>query len=87
MIVVSDTTIISSLFKIGRLDLLPAAFPEVVIPVSVFEELKELEAFSYDISPIANATWMIVQEASDRDMVLELSQTLDPGESEAIVLA
>lgn len=87
MIVVSDTTILSSLFKIDRLDLLPSAFPKIVIPASVFEELKELESFGYDISVIANAAWISVQAASDRNMVLALSQSLDMGESEAIALA
>ncbi len=87
MIVVSDTTIISSLYKIGRLDLLPVAFPKVIIPVSVFEELKELESFGYDISAIVNAIGISIQAASDREMVLALSQSLDLGESEAISLA
>ncbi len=48
MIVVSDTTIISSLYKIGRLDLLPAAFPKVIIPlmdlIGLISRLKKIGA-------------------------------------------
>lgn len=39
MIVVSDTTPLISLMKIGRLDLLEKYFQEVQIPEAVFREL------------------------------------------------
>lgn len=40
MIIVSDTTPISELAKVDYLDLLPKIFGKVVIPQSVFNELK-----------------------------------------------
>lgn len=39
MIVVSDTTPLISLLKIGRLDLLEKLFGNVLIPQAVYEEL------------------------------------------------
>ena len=39
MIVVSDTTPLISLLKIGRLDLLKKLFGEIFIPQAVFNEL------------------------------------------------
>jgi len=41
MIIVSDTTPISELAKVGYLDLLPQLFGKVVIPQGVFNELPE----------------------------------------------
>lgn len=54
MIVVSDTTPLISLFKIGRLDLLEKLFGEVLIPRAVFSELTidgrfQMEAEQEDI--------------------------------------
>lgn len=39
MIVVSDTTLLISLLKIERLDLLEKLFGQVLIPQAVFDEL------------------------------------------------
>lgn len=39
MIVVSDTTAISTLYRIGKLDLLQLLFHEIILPNAVFEEL------------------------------------------------
>ena len=38
MIIVSDTTPLSELAKIGKLDLLQAVFGRVIIPQQVYEE-------------------------------------------------
>ncbi len=55
MIVASDTTAISSLYRIGKLDLLQLLFHEITLPTAVFEELTALETFGYDITAIKNA--------------------------------
>ncbi len=39
MIIVSDTTPLSELAKIGKLDLLHAVFGRVIIPQQVYQEL------------------------------------------------
>jgi len=87
MLVVSDTSPISTLFAIGELGLLRKVFGEVVIPEKVFAELSRLKDFGYDLSELKGATWLIVRPAQDTTAVKELSNQLDPGESEAIVLA
>lgn len=39
MIVVSDSTMLIGLAKLGKLDLLPKVFPKIYIPGEVFREL------------------------------------------------
>ncbi len=87
MLVVSDTSPISTLFAIGKLSLLHALFGEVVIPARVFAELSRLKDFGYDLTELEESSWLIVRPARDVTAVSDLSKQLDPGESEAIVLA
>ena len=87
MIVVCDTSPISALFLIGRLDLLEALFGDVYIPESVYNELLALEDFGIDILEIKNAPWLIKRSPTNADLVERLLQLLDNGESEAIALA
>lgn len=87
MLVVSDTSPISNLHVIGRLHLLHDLFGTIVVPAAVIAELSKLTDFGYDISAIENAPWISVQSASDTLAVSRLAKQLDPGESEAIILA
>jgi len=87
MVVVSDASPVSSLFVIGKLGLLHELFGNTILPSSVLFELSKLTDFGYDISPISQSKWIIVKSAEDIVAVSELSLQLDPGESEAIVLA
>ena len=87
MIVVSDTSPVLNLARIGRLSLLPSLFRQVLIPSAVYEELaaskKDLD-LALDLS---SEPWLLVATARDRRRVQELREDLDPGEAEAIVLA
>ncbi len=87
MIVVSDTTAISSLYRIGKLELLKILFHDIILPPAVFEELMELENFGYDIAAIKNADWIQVKHVTNHQLIFDLAKTLDLGESEAIALA
>ncbi|GEM_PF-1460895 len=87
MLVVSDTSPISTLFVVGKLNLLRDLFGEVVIPANVFAELSRLKEFGYDLADLENAPWLVVRPARDTTAVKDLSNQLAPGESEAIVLA
>ncbi|MDZ4679659.1 MAG: hypothetical protein SH848_03660 [Saprospiraceae bacterium] len=87
MIVVSDTTALSTLYLIDRLDLLKQMFGQVIIPQAVFDELLELELSGYDINIFKKADWLIVKDANHHHLISELQKELDLGESEAIVLA
>lgn len=87
MIVVSDTTAISTLYLINRLEWLEALFGQILIPQAVHAELIELESAGHDLQVIRKADWIKVHEVKNRQLVEQLLQNLDIGESEAIVLA
>ncbi|MFY8036621.1 MAG: DUF3368 domain-containing protein [Cyclobacteriaceae bacterium] len=90
MVVVSDTTAISNLYLIDKLWLLEKPYKEVIIPSSVYKELKDLKKnvegreIQFEIT-----TWIKIGEVRQKDLVtvLLLSLSLDRGEAEAIVLA
>lgn len=52
MIIISDTSPISNLLLIGQLTLLQALYGQLIIPESVFQEIKALETFGIDTAPI-----------------------------------
>ena len=79
MIVVSDTSPITSLLVIHRLTILEQLFSTVLIPPAVEAELK---AYHADLPPFIE-----VHELTDPEQALTLEESLDRGEAEAIVLA
>ncbi len=79
MIVVSDTSVVTALIQIKRVQLLADLFGSVVVPKAVADEL----AICHVKLPI----WLAVKELRDRGMVNKWAETLDVGESEAIALA
>ena len=87
MKVVSDTSVIGNLFLIDKLQLLNALFETVIIPDKVAEELKRLEAFGHDVHSIFQTDILSVKSVKNKEDVESLLEELDPGESEAIVLA
>lgn len=87
MIVISDTSVISNLIIIDRLDLLGDLFSEIIIPQAVETEILKLEEFDIDITQFKNADWISVQNPLNKRMEKELLRSLDKGESAAITLA
>ncbi len=86
-IVISDPSPVLTLALIGRLQLLPRRYRQVLIPSAAFEELT---ASKQDLPPAIDLTsepWLIVANAKDQARVQGLREHLDPGEAEAIVLA
>lgn len=79
MIVVSDTSIITSLIQIGQADLLQKLHGRVLIPPAVRDEL----AITHPTIP----AFLEVCPVQDRQRVTHLEVELDRGEAEAIVLA
>jgi len=79
LIVVSDTSPITALLSIGRIDLLKSVFDEVVVPAAVHDELLQY----HDSLP----SFLRVVKVRDRDDVAVLAMRLDRGEAEAISLA
>lgn len=79
MIVVGDTSPITALLSIGRIDLLKSVFDEVVVPSAVHDELLQYHE--------ALPTFLRVMKVRDKDGVAALAVRLDRGEAEAISLA
>jgi len=79
MIVVSDTSVITSLIQVGHAELLQELHGRVLIPRAVHLELLRTHA----IFP----AFIEVRVVVDRTRVADLEAELDLGEAEAIVLA
>ncbi len=80
MIVVSDTSPISNLIQIGKLDLLRDIFGEVIIPPIVQEEILELVSFGIDLKMFIAADWLSVHSVRDQSKITALLTDLDEGE-------
>ncbi len=89
MIVISDTTPLISLLKIGRVDLLKRLFGEVLIPQAVFDELTVNERYQLEAEQIRNRQFITVKSVRNLESanILKRATGLDQGESEAIILA
>ena len=89
MIVVSDTTPLISLIKIGRLELAEQLFGEVQIPDAVYTELIANPQFSEEAQQIQNSSFIkrvVIDDSKSVDL-LKRATGLDQGESEAIILS
>jgi uncharacterized protein len=82
LIVVSDTSPILNLARIGRLEILALLYGQVLIPPAVSAKINLVPA-----SDVASSSWLIVAVPKDQDCVRDLLRDLDAGEAEAIVLA
>ena len=89
MIVVSDTTPLISLMKVGHLELLKMYFGEVQIPTAVFNELRINPRFEDEAKQIEQCPFIHVVKVQDCKSVDLLCRAtgLDIGESEDIVLS
>lgn len=89
MIVVSDTTPLISLMKIGRLDLIEQLFGEVQIPDAVYVELVSNSKFREEAQQIQESPFIrrVVIEDGKAVELLRRATGLDMGESEAIILS
>jgi predicted nucleic acid-binding protein len=79
VIVVSDTTAITSLLKIQQADLLQSLFSTIIIPPAVAQELVRRH-------PVLPA-FIQINELGNRTGISSLLSQLDLGEAEAILLA
>lgn len=85
---VSDSTPLIHLAKVGRLELLREFFGEIIIPEAVYRECVLEGGDSEDALAIKNAKWIKVEKIPDEKLKRALMLELDEGgESEAIVLA
>lgn len=87
MIVVSDTSALSALFLIQRIDILPALYGQVIVPPSVMRELLNLETqFGKDLSSLKSASWLSIRPVTNIVLFQKYRRILDEGESEALTL-
>jgi predicted nucleic acid-binding protein len=89
MLAVCNTSPISNLASIGRLDLLPAQFAQVWIPRAVANELSAHpdSAAKVLIQSALNAGWLQIQSVEESASLKMLRAQLHIGEAEAIALA
>ena len=89
MLVVSDTSPLSNLAVIGRLELVREEFGAVCVPPAVARELAALSHASGQLALRAAfaAGWLAERPLPAGTMVPRETSRLDAGESEAIVLA
>lgn len=87
MIVVSDTTPLSELAKVGQLDLLFRVYGEILIPQEVYDEVTTGNHPA--IAQVKAADWIHIQSVTQADVVAELQNAtrLGKGECAAMVLA
>lgn len=87
MIIVSDTSPINNLAAINQLYLLHQLYETVLIPEAVYRELTEPDFPVAGSTEVQTFDWIQICAVSNRTLVEALSNELDIGEAEAIVLA
>ena len=87
MIVVSDTTPLSELSKVGQLVLLRDVFREVIVPQEVYDEVTS--GTHPAVAAVRSATWIEVRSVQDASQVVALREStkIHVGEAAAIILA
>jgi uncharacterized protein len=85
-LIVSDASPLIVFARVGRLNLLPLLYSQILIPPAVHAEVT---GTGTGANALAQAPWLMVRSPSDVEAVARLRTIarLDPGESEAIVLA
>ena len=87
MIIVSDTSPITSLLSIDQIELLPQLYTTIFIPKGVEEELLKVQSRKSELETHLSKDWLEVRELTDQERFEEIFTQLDKGESEAIALA
>jgi predicted nucleic acid-binding protein len=86
-IVVSDTTAITHLAKIGALNILQKLYFEILIPEAVYSELAQVKRTQPGALQVLNSNWIKIVKIKNQSVVNKLTRHLDLGESEAIALS
>ena len=87
MEVVSNSSPIIHLSKIGRLDLLKFLFDTIKIPEAVYKECVIEGGYRPEVKIIRDAKWIKVVNIKDTNLTKLLKAEVDEGEAEAIALA
>jgi uncharacterized protein len=87
MIIVSNTSPLTSLSAIGQFALLQHIFGEVHISEAVWEELNADGVRWPGQDAVATSTWIHRHPMTDEPLVRSLMRSIDQGEAESIALA
>ena len=89
-LIISDTSTLIHLAKIGRLGLLKAFVGQVVIPSAIWNEVVEQghgRSGSLEVVQGCQLGWIQVEEVTNKSLLRLLMRDLDDGEAEVIALA
>jgi len=75
-----------ALARVGKLELLPAAYAEILVPGAVYRDVTQ-DPLLPGAQEVAQARWLRSVPVTDTQAVARMRFWLDQGESEAIVLA
>ena len=87
MKVVSNSTVLIGLTKIGKLEILPKIFSKIYVPQEVFKELVEKGRKKPGAEKIKKARWIEARPVKDSTQVKLLLTSLEKGEAEVLCLA
>lgn len=87
MTVISNTSPISNLAKVGQLSLMQQLYKTISIPTAVYEELLDQRAGETVITAVQSVIWLEIQPVQNQALVNELRDRVNVGEAEAIALA
>jgi predicted nucleic acid-binding protein len=87
MIVVSNTSPLTSLAAIGHFELLRKLFGEIHIAGGVWDELNKGGRRHPGSFEVESASWVQRHSSSDQNLTVILRRDLDKGESETLALA
>ncbi len=88
VIIVSDSTPLVALARIGRFHLLRELFNKIDIPPAVYDEVVNAGKGRPGATEVENADWIIRRpQVKNSDLVAFLRISLDAGEAEVIALA
>lgn len=83
-VVISDSSCLILLSKIGRLDILKGLYQEIFIPEAVYEEVTAKKDTAESL--LQTSDWIRVCKVIDRDRLEDMPPQLHLGEREAILL-
>ena len=86
MIIISDTSPITSLLAVNHIHLLKDMYGLVTIPQGVRQELLRVESRRTEIENLLSEGWLQVKPIIDQELFKKIFADLDQGESEAITL-
>ncbi|WP_071189512.1 DUF3368 domain-containing protein [Trichormus sp. NMC-1] len=87
MIIVSNTSPITNLSAIGKIQLLEQLYGEIIISSAVFQELTQWGESIPGAKEVKTYDWIIVKPVNNLTLVQSLKNKLDEGESSVIALA